>query len=680
MLRPLSGRYSTRLHLFGLVAAVVIPLIAFAALVVFRYAKAEQARVEQEAVRIAGQTALLVEADLRQLVAKLEGLASSSALAADDFARFHAEASQLTAGREETIILRDLGVRQLLNSQVPFGTELPSGPPFSAEERARFDQGGPYVSDVYLSPRNREPRIVMALPIMRERTPKYIIGITIPTARVRDALISAVPPAYIVAVGDRKGAYVARSARHEEVTGKPGLPEYIEKVVGPSGSFRAPNFEGRYLLAGYHRSGMTGWFFTANIPLETLERPLATTLLQLALFGAAALILSGLLAVLFTRPIAAAADGLAERARRLGDDGQVAPLASHLAEFALISDALVDAGGAIATRAAERARASEREALLASIFDAVGVHVGVVDLQGDDVRFVAANRAATAMFSVNARDIVGTAAGELDMQRADREAFVRLCRQACDGDEPVTAEFSLHPAANEERTYLGTFTALAAIGARRRIAFTAMDITDRKRAEVHRQLLVHELNHRVKNSLTIAQSIALQTLRSATSLQQARSALSRRLVSLGRTHDVLTRENWEGAAVADVVAHIVEPYEAADRIRTGGPAVRLLPGPALTLSLILHELLTNSSKYGAMSADAGTVTIAWSLASVEGEPRVVLTYREAGGPPVAPPAHKGFGSQLFAASFSSPAEGRITVEYPPTGSAARIEMAGVVTG
>ena len=207
-----------------------------------------------------------------------------------------------------------------------------------------------------------------------------------------------------------------------------------------------------------------------------------------------------------------------------------------------------------------------------------------------------------------------------------------------------------------------------------------MDITDRKRAEVHRQLLVHELNHRVKNSLTIAQSIALQTLRSATSLQQARSALSRRLVSLGRTHDVLTRENWEGAAVADVVAHIVEPYEAADRIRTGGPAVRLLPGPALTLSLILHELLTNSSKYGAMSADAGTVTIAWSLASVEGEPRVVLTYREAGGPPVAPPAHKGFGSQLFAASFSSPAEGRITVEYPPTGAAARIEMAGVVTG
>jgi cytochrome c-type biogenesis protein CcmH/NrfG len=82
VLRPLSGRYSTRFHLFGLVAAVVVPLIAFAALAVFSYAKSEQSRVAQEAVRIAGQTGLLVEAELKQLIARLEGLAASSALAA----------------------------------------------------------------------------------------------------------------------------------------------------------------------------------------------------------------------------------------------------------------------------------------------------------------------------------------------------------------------------------------------------------------------------------------------------------------------------------------------------------------------------------------------------------------------------------------------------------------------
>jgi two-component sensor histidine kinase len=548
---PSSRRYSTRFHLVGLVAAVVVPLMAFAALVVFQYARAEQARVEQEAVRIAGQTGLLVEADLRQLIATLEGLASSSALAADNIEQFHAEARLLTDGREETIILRDPGVRQLLNSHLPFGTPLPSSPPFSADESTSFARGYTYVSDVYFSPRNNEPRIAVALPIMRDGTPKYVIGMTIPTLRIRDALISAVPPGYIVAVGDRKGAYVARSASHEEVTGKPGLPEYVAQVVGRSGSFRSPNREGVQLFAGYYRSSVTGWFFTANIPVATLERPLRTSLLQLAGFGVGAFALSCLLALLFSRSIDSAAGDLAEQARVLGGDGEATPVRTHLSEFARISDALVGASQAITMRAKER-----------------------------------------------------------------------------------------------------------------------------ERAEAHRRLLVNELNHRVKNSLTIAQSIASQTLRSAKSIGEAQTALSSRLVSLARTHDVLTRENWEGAEVGAVVAHIVEPYAAPERVDANGETVRLLPGPALTLSLLLHELLTNSAKYGAMSVESGTVRIRWRLLEA-GQPRLSLTYEERGGPPVSELTHRGFGSRLFAASFASPAEGSIVVDYPSGGAVCRIEMAGV---
>lgn len=552
MRSPLSGRYSTRFHLFGLVAAVVVPLLAFAALAVFQYAKAEQARVEQEAVRIAGQTGLLVEADLRQLIASLEGLATSSALAADNLEQFHAEARQLTDGREETIIVRDLGVRQLLNSHLPFGTPLPASPPFAPEESASFARGYTYVSDVYLSPRDREPRIAVALPILRDGAPKYVIGLTIPTVRIHDALISAVPPGYIVAVGDRKGAYVARSERHEEYTGKPGLPEYVGKVVGRSGSFRSPNLEGRELLAGYYRSSVTGWFFTANIPTATLQQPLQTQLLRLAGFGLGALVLSGLLAMLFSRAIDRAATDLAEQAHVLGDDRKVIPVETHLSEFARISDALVDASDAIAARANER-----------------------------------------------------------------------------------------------------------------------------KRAEAHRQLLVNELNHRVKNSLTIAQSIASQTLRSAASVSEARNALSGRLVSLARTHDILTRENWDSAEVADIVSHVIEPYAMPERIDAGGETTRLLPSPALTLSLLLHELLTNAAKYGALSVESGTVRIRWRLIETAGGQRLSLSYRESDGPPVNDATHRGFGSRLFAASFASPAEGSIVVEYPRTGALCRIDMTGV---
>ena len=207
-------------------------------------------------------------------------------------------------------------------------------------------------------------------------------------------------------------------------------------------------------------------------------------------------------------------------------------------------------------------------------------------------------------------------------------------------------------------------------------AITARE-EERARSEKHRQLLVNELNHRVKNSLTIAQSIASQTLRSATSIDEARPALSGRLVSLARTHDVLTRENWESAKVEDIVSHIIEPYPASERVDASGSSIRLLPGPALTLSLLLHELLTNSTKYGAMSVASGTIKIRWRLIGSDEEPRLSLKYDEANGPTVTAPTHKGFGSRLFAASFASPTEGSIVVDYPSTGANCIIEMTGV---
>lgn len=528
----------------------MVPLIAFAALVVYRYAQTEQVRIEQEAVRVATLAEALVDAELMQLIAKLEALTSSSALARENLQDFHAEAARLTEGRDETIILRDLEVQQFFNSKLPYGAQLPKGPPFTAEERAGYAKGRPSVSDVYSSPRSGEPRIVMALPILREGVPKYVIGITIPTSRILRAARPAVPPGYILGVGDRKGTYVARSERHDELTGKPGLPEYIGKIIGHSGSFRSLNFEGRELLAGYTRSEMSGWFFSANIPTATLRAPLISNLSQLAVFGVACLIASGFLAILFSQTIARAASALAEKARLLGEGQEVRPVRSHLAEFTQISDALVDAGEALAERSRERGR-----------------------------------------------------------------------------------------------------------------------------AEAQRQLLVHELNHRVKNSLAIAQSIASQTLRTARSLLEARSALSSRLVSLGHSHDILTRENWEGANVEDIVAQSIEPYGAADRIRVDGSHARLSSSLSLTLALVLHELMTNAAKYGALSSDSGTIAITWRrIENQEPGHRLFLRFEESGGPLVQAPSHHGFGARLFAASFASPAQGRLTIRYETTGVICEIEM------
>jgi len=198
---------------------------------------------------------------------------------------------------------------------------------------------------------------------------------------------------------------------------------------------------------------------------------------------------------------------------------------------------------------------------------------------------------------------------------------------------------------------------------------------ERKRSEAQRELLVNELNHRVKNSLAVAQSIATQTLRSATSMSEARTALSGRLVSLGHTHDILTKENWEGANLADIVANTIDVYGASDRISADGPPARLPPSPSLSISLVLHELMTNSTKYGALSTAVGTVSIRWRiLVEPDNQPRLFLSFKEAGGPRVIPPVHRGFGSRLFAASFASPQEGSLTISDFPSGVICEIEI------
>ncbi len=155
-------------------------------------------------------------------------------------------------------------------------------------------------------------------------------------------------------------------------------------------------------------------------------------------------------------------------------------------------------------------------------------------------------------------------------------------------------------------------------GVPRRIVGIHQDVTARKRAEEHQRLLIHELNHRVKNTLATVQSIAVQTLRPVRGPEAdaARGALESRLVALARAHDVLTRERWESADLADVVAQATAPHEAtgsAGRFVTTGPRLRLPPRIALSTAMALHELATNAVKYGALSRPEGRVAIDWSV-------------------------------------------------------------------
>ena len=200
-----------------------------------------------------------------------------------------------------------------------------------------------------------------------------------------------------------------------------------------------------------------------------------------------------------------------------------------------------------------------------------------------------------------------------------------------------------------------------------RFSGASVEITERKQAEETQKLLMHELAHRVKNTLAVVQAITTQSLRSAQTVDDARDKIQSRLSALSKAHDMLTQEDWRGAELRDVVANTVcnIGMQDSDRIKVRGTTVMLGPQAAMSFGLVLHELMTNAVKYGALSNEVGHIDIEWSVVPQGGENRLQFSWIEVDGPIVAVPEHKGFGSKLIKSSLGS--MGSVDVAYNPTG-------------
>lgn len=207
-------------------------------------------------------------------------------------------------------------------------------------------------------------------------------------------------------------------------------------------------------------------------------------------------------------------------------------------------------------------------------------------------------------------------------------------------------------------------------GKARRVANIVVDVTEQKKSEERTKLLIDELNHRVKNTLATVQAIVAQTLKDRSPGSDMRETVEARLQSLARSHDLLTRENWEGASLHEVVRQALHPFlRAGDdgKVHMEGRMLRLRPKVALSLGMTLHELATNASKYGALSVEPGRIAICWSTASVGGKASIEFTWQESGGPPALPPARKGFGSRLIEQGLAHELGGHARLQFLPDG-------------
>ncbi len=193
------------------------------------------------------------------------------------------------------------------------------------------------------------------------------------------------------------------------------------------------------------------------------------------------------------------------------------------------------------------------------------------------------------------------------------------------------------------------------------------DRTEVKAAAERRELLMAEMNHRIKNTFAMVQGVATQTRRHTETVGEFQAAFAARLTVLARSNDILTRGEWHDAPLREVIGSALDAYGGEPgRITIDGPPVLLAVSLAVTASLCFHELVTNAVKYGALSVAEGRVDVSWRTTPArKGDCRVDIVWRERGGPPVTPPQRRGFGSQLLEKGM--PSGGTVKLDFQPEG-------------
>jgi two-component sensor histidine kinase len=195
------------------------------------------------------------------------------------------------------------------------------------------------------------------------------------------------------------------------------------------------------------------------------------------------------------------------------------------------------------------------------------------------------------------------------------------------------------------------------------------EIGERRRVEAHQQLLLGELDHRVKNTLAVVTGMASQTARASRSIEEFRASFLDRLSSLSRAHGLLTAHHWESTALRALAEEILSSYVRAARpqVTITGPELLLAPKEAMAMSMILHELITNATKHGALTTPEGRIEVSWDVGPAAHGAEVTFRWRETGVAGPGRPLRKGFGTKLIEASARMELGGSSSVEWRPDG-------------
>jgi PAS domain S-box-containing protein len=479
-----------------------------------------------------------------------------------------------------------------------------------------------------------------------------------------------------VMVADREGRILLYEPSDGGLFGQE-MPEEYRRLLRAEapGTLEVAGPDGARRIMGYlPASAPEGIFVSASVPLEAAFAPLDEATgkgLAFALLGLL-VALTAAWAVgrfLIERPVRRLQRTL--RAWRKGDDAVrtgMDPAKGEIEALGAAVDRLLNEVGTRQREASEAARGRlESEERYRSLIE-LSPDAQFVDV---DTVIVFVNAAMLRLLGAESEDeIVGRSSLDLIAEEFREEVRRRIASLREPGAPPN------RPMEQRWRRLDGSFVEVEVVSARvpweggNANQVILRDIAARKAAEERQDLLLHELNHRVKNTLATVQSLASQTLRNAGSLKDFGQKFSARLLALSSAHGLLTQGQWEHAPLAELLRNELAPY-GDERFSISGEDIQLPPRIVLPLGMVFHELATNAAKHGALSAPGGRVHVEWR---VDERRFLRLAWREEGGPPAQKPAAEGFGSRLLDRTVSGELAGRYERRFRASGLVCRIAV------
>lgn len=666
----LYSRLTIKGRLLLLVAILFAPCCALVAYALWATVAIAEDSLRRSLVYSVQTIAVAVDAEFRRHMDIARLLAGLPQVMDDDLASFDQQARKASASLSGSwVIVSDADGNVLVNTASAPGQALGrrTGEGLASQLRA-IQAGKPSVSDVFVGPVSQAWITTVDLPIFKDGRPFRCVTISIPAAKFA-ALIDQqqMPAEWLVGIMDGSGKYVARVPKNATETGQLASAGWRAKAR-VAGLAEFPSIEGDKVINANALSALSDWTIGVGIRQGAFARAIYPTIAKTTLaavgISLGALLLAISIARSIVRPLERVGSPPRASAGRVDiDPPEIRALNARLAE---------------AEAARDRSESSLRDniRLLAQARDAwstVAEQLKLAAKYGRLGTFVWDAQSDVNTWSEEIEELYGltpgTFGGTYDawlvyVHPDDRQAADLACREALATGELHSGWRIVLPDGTIRSVEARARILNDAAGRPRQMIGVNIDVTAAKEAERRRELLLHELAHRVKNSFAVVQSLAYQLLpRRDPKVQDFVS----RLHALAAAHTSLAQTEWRGADLDQLVKSQVLPFAGSPgQLVVDGPQL-LLPAQLTTqLALVIHELGCNASKYGALSVAGGRVQVDWSV----GAAAVHFRWRETGGPPVEPPSKAGFGTRLLDVSVAD-----LRRSFAPTGFACEFDIA-----